>query len=382
MMSVRRHTILVVDDEPDIIDSVKDLLRLEYDVLGATRARDALRLLGERGVDVVMTDQRMPEMSGVALLHEVREAYPDVTRLLFTGYADLRAVVDAINQGSVYRYVTKPWDPVELQSVIREACERHDLLVDRKRLIAELETRNAELARADALKTTFIRTVGHELRTPLTLQLGLARLARRSESLTLAQARDWLARIERSAERLHARAEQLLTLLYSEHFATTLERAPADLGEVLRDAAEGLRPFVERRNQTLTVRVASDLGVASLDRAKIDDAIQQLLLNAIKFTPDGGEITLSGDRVGASVVVAVADGGPGIPVGAMPYLFQPFFTGLDSDRHSSGLYEHGARGMGLGLSVARALVEMHGGTVTARNEPGGGAVLTITLPAP
>src|SRR5688572_9331906 len=105
-----RHTVLVVDDEADVVASVKDLLRLEYKVLGATRAADGLALLEQNGdgVHVVMTDQRMPEISGVELLTRVRERWPDAIRLLFTGYADIRAVVDAINQGNVYRYITKP----------------------------------------------------------------------------------------------------------------------------------------------------------------------------------------------------------------------------------------------------------------------------------
>ncbi len=77
-----------------------------------------------------MTDQRMPEMTGVQFLSKVRGDYPEAIRLLFTGYADIRAVIDAINQGNVYRYITKPGDPDELQSVIREACERYDLLVE------------------------------------------------------------------------------------------------------------------------------------------------------------------------------------------------------------------------------------------------------------
>src|SRR5205823_843477 len=106
-----------------------------------------------------MTDQRMPEITGVEFLSKIRGEYPDAVRLLFTGYADIRAVIDAINQGNVYRYITKPWDPDELQTVIREAMERYDLLVERKRLLAmlqvqnrELERKNVELRRASELK--------------------------------------------------------------------------------------------------------------------------------------------------------------------------------------------------------------------------------------
>src|SRR4051794_14000453 len=159
-----KHTILVVDDEGDVVASVKDLLRLDYRVLGATRAADGLAMLDTEQVDVVMTDQRMPEMTGVELLERVREKQPDAMRLLFTGYADVRAVVDAINRGNVYRYITKPWDPDELMAIIREACERYDLIEDRRQLIeqlksknAELELANAELKRADELKAAFIR---------------------------------------------------------------------------------------------------------------------------------------------------------------------------------------------------------------------------------
>src|SRR5262245_37005231 len=115
------HTILVIDDEPDVVQSVRDLLRLDYRVLGATRAQDGVRILGSEKVDVVMTDQRMPEMSGVELLHQAREAQPNTVRLLFTGYADIGAVIEAINRGNVYRYITKPWDPRELQGIIRDA---------------------------------------------------------------------------------------------------------------------------------------------------------------------------------------------------------------------------------------------------------------------
>src|SRR5437773_3244681 len=156
--------LLVVDDEPDMVQSVQDLLRLDYRVLGATRAQDALRILRENEVQIVMTDQRMPGMSGVEFLYHVRGEHPEAIRLLSTGYADIKAVIDAINQGSVYRYITKPWNPDELQTIIRQAAEQYDLLVERKQLLAELQVKNrelssvnAELVQANELKEAFIR---------------------------------------------------------------------------------------------------------------------------------------------------------------------------------------------------------------------------------
>src|SRR3989442_9053452 len=147
-MEAQRPSILVVDDEADVVESIRELLRLDYRVLVATRASEAMSILGERPVDVVMTDQRMPEMTGVELLHHVRESQPDTVRLLFTGYADVRAVVDAINRGSIYRYITKPWDPEDLQVIVRDAVERHDLIAERQRLLAELRRANAGPMRA------------------------------------------------------------------------------------------------------------------------------------------------------------------------------------------------------------------------------------------
>src|SRR5439155_4579511 len=183
----QRHTLLVVDDEADVVQSVQDLLRLDYRVLGTTKAQEALQILENEEVHIVMSDQRMPEMTGVEFLRRIRGDHPDAIRLLFTGYADIKAVIDAINQGNVFRYITKPWDPDDLQAIIRQAAEQYDLLVERKRLLAELQVKNRELSQANAellqgneLKEAFIRVASHELRTPLTILFGLVQLAQRT----------------------------------------------------------------------------------------------------------------------------------------------------------------------------------------------------------
>src|SRR5262249_57194303 len=119
--------------------------RFDYRVLGATRAADGLRIMQQEQVHVVMTDQRMPEMTGVEFLRRLRESHPDVIRLLFTAYADIKAVTDAINQGSVYRYITKPFEPQDLQAVLRQAIEHYALVADPKRLLAGLPDKNQQL---------------------------------------------------------------------------------------------------------------------------------------------------------------------------------------------------------------------------------------------
>jgi response regulator RpfG family c-di-GMP phosphodiesterase len=138
-MIANRPTILVVDDEPDVLRSVYDLFRLDYRVLTFERAVDALEALRTLDdVSVILSDQRMPGMNGVEFLEKARQIHPIATRLLVTGYADIKAVIDAINQGNVFRYITKPWDPEELIEALREAGARYDHLVHRNQLLSDL----------------------------------------------------------------------------------------------------------------------------------------------------------------------------------------------------------------------------------------------------
>jgi signal transduction histidine kinase len=377
----RRHTLLVVDDEPDVVQSVQDLLRLDYRVLGATRAKEGLRILREQEVHLVMTDQRMPEMTGVEFLGHVRGDHPEAIRLLFTGYADIKAVIDAINQGNVYRYITKPWDPDDLQIVIRQAAEQYDLLVERKRLLAELQEKNQELLRANEIKEAFIRVASHELRTPLTILYGLTQLALSTPGLVQPWL-DWLRNSLKAGERLNRLVDQLTKMLLAGQFERPLEKRPTELAPLLKQAAQDVRPFVEQRKQELGVKLEADLGTVNIEAAKIRDSVEHLLLNAIKFTPDQGTICLLARRKPTGdTEITISDCGVGIDPKHLPHVFEPFFTSFDVSRHSSGQFEFGRRGLGLGLSLVKAFVEMHGGRVEAKSEPGKGTTFTITLPA-
>ena len=382
-----RHTLLVVDDEADVVKSVQDLLRFDYRVVGATTARQGMEILSRENVHLIMTDQRMPDMTGVEFLSEARCEHPEAIRLLFTGYADIRAVIDAINQGNVYRYITKPWDPDELQAVIREAAERYDLIVERKELLnrlreqnAQLERANEELRQSNALKQAFIQVASHELRTPLTILNGITTLA-----LQTAAADDavfpWLQRIEHAGLRLQRLVEQLVAMLSAGRFDLPLDRHVVDVPALLHEAAEDVRPFVELRKQNLRLDIPTSLGTAEWEAAKIRDSVNHLLLNAIKFTPDGGSISLSARAEdGDWIRLEVADTGAGIDAASQERLFEPFFTGFDVSRHSSGQYEHGRKGIGLGLSVVKSFVKMHGGTIDVSSEVGRGTSFIIRLP--
>jgi DNA-binding NtrC family response regulator len=127
-MELIKHCLLVIDDEPDVCDSVHDLLRREFRVLKAASAEEGCRVMQQEEVHIVMTDQRMPRMTGVELLTKMKARYPHAIRMLFTGFTDLESIVAAINYGHVFQFLKKPWQPEELIVAVREAAAEYDRL--------------------------------------------------------------------------------------------------------------------------------------------------------------------------------------------------------------------------------------------------------------
>jgi CheY-like chemotaxis protein len=133
--------ILIVDDEEAILETMTFTFMDVYEVITATDAHRALDLIDEHApISVVITDQRMPEMTGVELLEQIYQSHPDTVRIMLTGFADSEATIRAINEGHVYAYINKPWEPEELKQVVKRAVEHHDLAVENRRLLAELQS--------------------------------------------------------------------------------------------------------------------------------------------------------------------------------------------------------------------------------------------------
>ena len=138
--------ILVVDDEEAILETMTFTFEGEYEVHTSSDARRALEILDEKSpIAVVLTDQRMPNMSGVELLAEVCRRHPNTVRMILTGFADLDAIIEAINDGHVYAYITKPWEPDHLKHVMKQAAERYRLTIENERLLAHLQQANVFL---------------------------------------------------------------------------------------------------------------------------------------------------------------------------------------------------------------------------------------------
>lgn len=154
-MSGERPRILIVDDEEAILETMTFTFEDDYDVLTSVSASDALALLEREGpVAAVISDQRMPEMTGVEFLSQVFERYPHTVRIILTGFADMDAIIGSINDGHVYAYITKPWEPEHLKQVVRRAVDHYQLAVENDRLLSELRDSNVFLqAVVDELDT-------------------------------------------------------------------------------------------------------------------------------------------------------------------------------------------------------------------------------------
>lgn len=144
------RTLLLVDDEENITTSLVRLLRRDgYNILRANSGREGLELLAQNEVGVIISDQRMPGMTGVEFLSKVKELYPDTVRIVLSGYTELNSVTDAINRGAIYKFLTKPWEDDLLRANVDEAFRRYEMKMENARLNRELREANEKLQRAN-----------------------------------------------------------------------------------------------------------------------------------------------------------------------------------------------------------------------------------------
>jgi signal transduction histidine kinase len=381
-----KKTLLLVDDEEENLIVLSALLEEEYRVLTARTVREALVLLERERVDLLITDQRMPQTSGVELLRQARQRYPHVVRMALTAYTDVELMLDAINEGAVYRYVIKPWSVDEMRTTIRQAMAWGDLQREHGVLAAELGRANEELQRRNDL------------------------LQRRNEELSQARehmiTREKLAAVGRFAaemahemnQHLHVVGFVLSELLLRKHddetreSLNTLAEHTDQLAELIRD----IQDFARRERpdlklapvdpRALVVKVASmcrripsfrfseivvdceDVGPWVLDQAKIMHLVANLLRNALSASPPCAPVTIRLHAADETLVLEVEDHGPGIPENLREWVFEAFHT------------TKGSEGSGLGLTICKWVASLHGGSIEVRDAPGGGALIVVSLP--
>ncbi|BBO91678.1 response regulator [Desulfosarcina ovata] len=160
-----QHTVLCVDDEPNILNALKRLLRKEeYRLLTGSSGRQGLEILSANEVHIVISDQRMPEMNGTEFLKEVRAGYPDILRIILTGYTDVDTITEAINEGHIYKFFLKPWNDQNLKLEIRQALEQYDLIQANKGLNEQLHAQNEALKKMNENLETIVQERTHSLK--------------------------------------------------------------------------------------------------------------------------------------------------------------------------------------------------------------------------
>jgi PAS domain S-box-containing protein len=266
----------------------------------------------------------------------------------------------------------RPW---YTQGVAYDITSRKEAEADRETLLAQTQEQNEQLKQLDRMKDEFIALVSHELRTPLTSICGyLELLSDDAEDAGLGEIhRDSIRVIERNSERLLRLVEDLL--LTAQVAAGNLVLAPADfdLAEALERAADSARPLAAARGIELVAAAVPSLPMLHGDAHRIGQVIDNLVSNALKFTPPGGTIELTAARSDGGVVIAVTDSGVGISSDDLRRLFDRFFRTESAQRNA-------IPGIGLGLAIARAIVEAHEGTITVESTPGVGTTFRIELP--
>jgi signal transduction histidine kinase len=317
-----KDSILVVDDEEAVVGALSEFFTLRgYEVESALNSRQALGMIHDRGFSIVLSDLRMPGMNGVELLEHVMDEDPETVVIIMTGYASVQSAVDALKKGA-YDYVVKPFSMYELEKTVKLGLEKRKL----QRENVELSHLTRKLIEVDQIKSNIINTVSHEFRTPLMSLKGYLSMM----TQFLAEGDDTC-----TTEKTWLRAMKKIAIRFDQ----------ADDGNLVGDAE------------------------------KLEVAVTNILENAIKFNLESGavEIGMTGTSDPEGVRLSILDTGIGIPDSKIGSIFNSFTQGdMTHTRRFAGA--------GLGLSVAKAIVEAHGGSIDVVSKPGQGSTFHVWLP--
>ncbi len=381
--TVMKHRVLVVDDERDIRDFLyKALTRIAgFQVELAENGKDALQKIEGEKFDLILTDLKMPAMDGLELITAISRLSPETLTVLMTGHGTIDSAIEAMKQGAS-DYLTKPLNLDETILRLQKVLNEKQRFVRLKDYADQLEKANQELKKIDAMKSEFVSVASHELRTPLaaiknSIQLILSG---KTGEINENQAK-FLSMAERNINRLTNILNDLLSLsrIESGRMALNFETIPCH--KIIEPAVASLKPQADGKSISLEVDCPENLPLVYADKEKIEQVLVNLIGNAIKFTPEGGKISvwaklIAEEREGGSskkMAVGVKDTGIGIPKEHLHSIFDKFYQVEGSLHRSSG-------GTGLGLAITKGLVEIHQGKIWVESEVGKGSTFIFTLP--
>ncbi len=357
-----KHTILCVDDEIDNVDALERIFRSKYTVLKATSGAQALALLDQNldPIALIITDQRMPQMTGVEFLSQTLLSHPETMRILLTGYTDMESIISAVNSGQIYRYINKPWDPVDLTNTVDRAVERFEMKIELKQKNIDLQNALSELQVLDQAKNQFMILINHELKTPLTSILSFSELLKETR---LNEEQELCAsRIEKGANRLKDLVDDVLTIVSAETKTLKPKISPFEMSSLLVNLQPALQSAMNKKNQTLTKNWSDKRIVA--DQALVQQVLERIVHNASKFGSENEPIKIETEvSQPHRMRLTVSNRGPQISPQVIDKILRPFFLDEDVMNHSVG--------MGLGLTLCQAILKAHGSQLSIENTLGG-----------
>ncbi len=391
----QRRTILYVEDNPDNKILVRRVLEAHgYSVVDADDGLSGIRLAQEIKPDLILMDINLPGMDGY-------EAATKIKSIPALRHVPIVALTANVMQGDRERslaagcdgYLPKPIDIDQLVEQIeaflagkREEVDHEErevyleeyarkLVNKLEAKIVELERANAELRELDRLKSEFVSTVSHELRTPLNIIIGHAEILQDELFGPLNEhQKRYVDNIVRSARHLLDLVENILDMSKIESGKLELNMQPFDVEEAVQEVHALLAPMAERKEIKVRLRIDPNLRTMVADRLRFKQILYNLMSNAIKFTPNGGRVDVTLERLPDGwVQLTVRDTGIGIPKDHLETIFERFRQ-LDSS------FSREWEGTGLGLSLTREFVRLHGGKIEVQSEVGKGSIFTVLLP--
>ena len=371
--------VLVVDDEPGIREGCRRALTPQgFEVEMAENGPSGLHKLQEGVFDILLLDAMMPGMSGLEMLHHVRQLYPDLICIIITGYATVELAVQAMRDGA-NDFIAKPFTPGLLLEIMNRELDHQKLKREARRVknleeeIRGLNRVKAEMEKLATVESRFMLTMVHVLRAPVAILQNSAQLIRKGY-VPPEELPQVLERVDLRAGELLATLDDIVLLSRLKERLGTRLTETVPLAEVLDSVRSSFQKEAEERGLTISTEVA-DHPVLLGDPDHFRLLWSQLLSNAIQYTPNGGHITLSlkTDSQENQVQGTVSDTGIGIAPEEIPRIFEVFYR---SDAAKS-LKETGT---GLGLSIVQQILSLYNGTIEIDSAPGKGSSIRFILP--
>jgi two-component system probable response regulator PhcQ len=376
----KKSAILYVDDEEKSLVNFTRAFGDDFKVFTASSAAAGFKFIEEHPdeIGVLMTDQRMPGEKGVWLLERARHFRPHMLRILVTAYADMDAAIAAVNSGAIYKYVTKPWDPVQLELTLKQALEFFMVQSERDQLLREKMSVLRNMMIADRIVSLGLLAAGlsHHIRNSMVavktfLELAPVKMAEeKGDDKSLRDPdfwRDYHRNVQGQIEKINGLLGDLRTASENKSghpFADEIRLKPA-----VARCLDLLRTPLAARRIEVANQIPDSLPPLRVDKPKFDRLFDLLLKDELAMLPAGSRITFTAELQGQEMVVYLTDNGPALPQESLRVVLDPFV--VTSGKPSE---------YGINLMACFFIVHHHGGKIEAQNLPGGGNRFTLRLP--